>query len=69
LGSVAAHLETTDGIASLVTELGQLKGYKKSRPLFNGEPITDNQIELFIVDLNQYSAYIRNEALSKNKGN
>ena len=69
LGSVAAHLETTDGIASLVTELGQLKGYKKSRPLFNGEPITDNQIELFIVDLNQYSAYLKNEALSKNKGN
>mgnify|MGYP003644535347 FL=1 len=69
LGSVSAHLETPDGIASLVTELGQLKGYKKSRPLFNGEPITDNQIELFIVDLNQYSAYIRNEALSKNKGN
>tara|TARA_R110000744_G_scaffold334748_1_gene440079 strand:+ start:641 stop:2578 length:1938 start_codon:yes stop_codon:yes gene_type:complete len=69
LGSVPAHLETTDGIALLVTELGQLKGYKKSRPLFNGEPITDNQIELFIVDLNQYSAYLKNEALSKNKGN
>ena len=69
LGSVPAHLETTDGIALLVTELGQLKGYKKSRPLFNREPITNNQIELFIVDLKQYSAYLKNEALSKNKGN
>ena len=70
LGSVPAHLETTDGIASLVTELGELKGYKiESRPLFNSEPITNNQIELFIVDLKQYSAYLKNEALSKNKGN
>ena len=70
LGSVPAHLETTDGIASLVTELGQLKGYDiESRPLFNREPITNNQIELFIVDLKQYSAYLKNEALSKNKGN
>mgnify|MGYP003629958067 FL=1 len=70
MGSVSAHLETPDGIALLVTELGQLKGYnKKSRPLFNRESITDKQIELFIEDLNQYSAYIGNEALSKNKGN
>ena len=70
LGSVAAHLETTDGIASLVTELGELKGYNtKSRPLFNREPITNEQIELFIEDLKQYSAYLKNEALSKNKGN
>ena len=69
MGSVSAHLETPDGIALLVTELGQLKGYnKKSRPLFNRESITDKQIELFIEDLNQYSAYIGNEALSKNKG-